>query len=36
MTAEQFDALPGSESRKCELLDGELIEAPTATSLHPR
>jgi Uma2 family endonuclease len=31
MTAEQFDALPESESRKWELLDGELIEAPTAT-----
>jgi Uma2 family endonuclease len=31
MTAEQFDALPESEGRKWELLDGELIEAPPAT-----
>src|ERR1700748_1469960 len=34
MTAEQFDALPESESRKWELLDGELIEARDATPEH--
>src|ERR1700691_4630395 len=31
MTAEQFDALPEEEGRKWELLDGELIEVPSAT-----
>src|ERR1700733_4510188 len=34
MTAEQFDALPEEEGRKWELLDGELIEVPSATPLH--
>jgi Uma2 family endonuclease len=34
MTAEQFDALPQEEGRRCELLDGELIEMPTATARH--
>jgi Uma2 family endonuclease len=36
MTAEQFDALPEEEIRKWELLDGELIEAPSATPRHNR
>ena len=36
MTAEQFDALPEEEIRKWELLDGELIEVPSATPLHNR
>lgn len=34
MTAEQFDALPEEEIRKWELLDGELIEVPSATPRH--
>jgi Uma2 family endonuclease len=34
MTAEQFDALPEEEGRKWELLDGELIEVPSATPKH--
>ncbi len=34
MTAEQFDALPEEEERKWELLDGELIEVPSATPEH--
>ena len=34
MTAEQFDALPEEEGRKWELLDGELIEVPSATPEH--
>ena len=34
MTAEQFDALPEEECRKWELLDGELIEVPSATPEH--
>jgi len=34
MTAEQFDALPEEEIRKWELLDGELIEVPSATLRH--
>jgi Uma2 family endonuclease len=34
MTAERFDALPEEEIRKWELLDGELIEAPSATPKH--
>jgi Uma2 family endonuclease len=36
MTAEQFDALPEEEIRKWELLDGELIEVPSATPKHNR
>jgi Uma2 family endonuclease len=36
MTAEQFDALPEEEGRKWELLDGELIEVPSATPKHNR
>src|ERR1022692_3670207 len=36
MTAEQFDALPKEEGRKWELLDGELIEVPSATPRHNR
>lgn len=36
MTAEQFDALPEKEGRKWELLDGELIEVPSATPKHNR
>jgi Uma2 family endonuclease len=36
MTAEQFDALPEEEGRKWELLDGELIEVPSATPRHNR
>jgi Uma2 family endonuclease len=36
MTAEQFDALPEEEIRNWELLDGELIEVPSATPLHNR
>jgi Uma2 family endonuclease len=36
MTAEQDDALPRDEGRKWELLDGELIEAPSATPGHNR
>jgi Uma2 family endonuclease len=31
-TAEQFDALPQEDGRRWELLDGELIEMPTATA----
>jgi len=34
MTAEQFDALPEEEGRNWELLDGELIEVPSATPKH--
>jgi Uma2 family endonuclease len=34
MTAEQFDALPQEEGRRRELLDGELIEVPTAIANH--
>lgn len=34
MTAEQFDALPEEEGRTWELLDGNLIEAPSATPEH--
>jgi Uma2 family endonuclease len=36
MTAEQFDTLPEEEGRKWELLDGELIEVPSATPKHNR
>src|SRR5580704_16388430 len=36
MTAEQFDALPEEEGRKWELLDGELIEVPSAIPIHNR
>lgn len=36
MTAEQFDALPEEEVRKWELLDGELVEVPSATPKHNR
>jgi Uma2 family endonuclease len=36
MTAEQFDALPEEEIRNWELPDGELIEVPSATTLHNR
>jgi Uma2 family endonuclease len=36
MTAEQFDALPEEEIRNWELLDGELIEVPSARPLHNR
>jgi Uma2 family endonuclease len=36
MTAERFDALPEEEGRKWELLDGELIEVPSATPRHNR
>ena len=36
MTAEQFDALPEEEGRKWELLDGELIEVPSARPRHNR
>lgn len=36
MTAEQFDALPEEEIRKWELLDGELIEVPSAAPRHNR
>lgn len=36
MTAEQFDALPGEEGINYELLDGELIEVPTASLRHNR
>jgi Uma2 family endonuclease len=36
MTAEQFDSLPEEEIRKWELLDGELIEVPSATPKHNR
>ncbi len=36
MTAEQFDALPEEEGRKWELLDGELLEVPSATPKHNR
>jgi len=36
MTAAQFDALPEEEIRKWELLDGELIEVPSATPRHNR
>jgi Uma2 family endonuclease len=36
MTAEQFDALPEEEIRKWELLDGELIEVPSAPPKHNR
>ena len=34
MTADQFDALPDSEGRRWELLDGELIDALPATPEH--
>ncbi len=34
MTADQFDALTEEESRKWELLDGELIEVPGTTPEH--
>jgi Uma2 family endonuclease len=36
MTTEQFDAPPEKEIRNWELLDGELIEVPSATPLHNR
>jgi Uma2 family endonuclease len=36
MTVEQYDALPLEEGRKWELLDGELIEVPSATPRHNR
>ena len=36
VTAEQFDALPEEEIRNWELLDGELIEVPSARPLHNR
>jgi Uma2 family endonuclease len=34
MTAEQFDQLPEEEGRRYELLDGELIEMPSANLEH--
>src|SRR5438477_13079377 len=34
MAAEQFDQLPEEEGRRYELLDGELIEVPSATPGH--
>src|SRR5712691_3904814 len=34
ITAEQFDQMPVEEGRRYELLDGELIEMPSATPLH--
>lgn len=34
MTAEEFDKLPEEEGRRYELLDGELIEVPSATPSH--
>jgi Uma2 family endonuclease len=34
MTAEQFDALPEEEGRNWELLDGDLIDVPSATPRH--
>lgn len=36
MTAEEFDALPEEEIRHWELLDGELVEVPSATPKHNR
>ena len=36
MTAQQYDALPLEEGLKWELLDGELIEVPSATPRHNR
>ena len=35
-TAEQFDQLPADETERCELLDGELVEMPSATYRHSR
>src|SRR5579872_2121800 len=34
ITAEEFDQLPEQEGRRFELLDGEMIEMPTATARH--
>ena len=34
ITAEQFDALPEEDGRRWELLDGEIVEVPSATPRH--